>query len=122
MQTTLAYHLSDTDASAAIGIGSRFGLGKVRDIEVNQLWLQDKLYIGEIALNKVGTNQNIADALTKAVSVEVLGCHVNNSSGECRRDRHRIAPEIDDEDSEKIGKGSEQEQWLESMVAADGNN
>ena len=28
-----------TDASAAIGIGSRIGIGKVRHIEVNQLWL-----------------------------------------------------------------------------------
>ena len=32
----------NTDASAAIGIGSRLGLGKVRHIEVNQLWLQEK--------------------------------------------------------------------------------
>ena len=30
-----------TDASAAVGIGSRIGIGKVRHIEVNQLWLQE---------------------------------------------------------------------------------
>ena len=32
-----------TDATAAKGIAARRGLGKVRHIEVNQLWLQDKV-------------------------------------------------------------------------------
>ncbi len=31
-----------TDASAAKGIASRRGLGKVRHIEVSQLWLQER--------------------------------------------------------------------------------
>ncbi len=31
------------DASAAIGIANRVGIGKVRHIEVNQLWLQEKV-------------------------------------------------------------------------------
>ena len=34
-----------TDASAAKGIASRRGLGKVRHIEVHQLWLQKKAII-----------------------------------------------------------------------------
>ncbi len=37
-----------TDASAAKGIASRRGLGKVRHIEVNQLWLQDKVGRGKL--------------------------------------------------------------------------
>ena len=32
-----------TDANAAIGIGSRRGTGKVRHLETNQLWVQDKV-------------------------------------------------------------------------------
>ena len=32
-----------TDASAAKGIASRRGLGKVRHIEVNQLWVQERV-------------------------------------------------------------------------------
>ena len=32
-----------TDASAAQGISNRLGIGKVRHIETNQLWLQQKL-------------------------------------------------------------------------------
>ena len=34
----------NADASAAIAIASRLGLGKVRHIEVTQLWLQEKVY------------------------------------------------------------------------------
>ena len=42
-----------TDASAAKGIATRRGLGKVRHIEVNQLWLQKKVSRGEIHVMKV---------------------------------------------------------------------
>ena len=46
-----------SDASAAIGIASRRGSGKVRHIEVNQLWLQDKVLSGDIEVTKIGTGQ-----------------------------------------------------------------
>ena len=32
-----------SDASAAIGIASRRGLGKIRHLEVSQLWLQQRV-------------------------------------------------------------------------------
>ena len=60
-----------TDASAAKGIASRRGLGKVRHIEVNQLWVQEKVSTGEITTRKIGTKDNLADALTKHVEAEV---------------------------------------------------
>ena len=44
-----------SDASAAIGIAQRRGLGKVRHIEVNQLWLQEKVANGTIIIEKIGT-------------------------------------------------------------------
>ena len=53
----------NTDASAAIGIGSRLGIGKVRHTEVKQLWLNDKGLKGVVVLKKVGTLENVADAL-----------------------------------------------------------
>ena len=46
-----------SDASAAIAIASRRGLGKVRHIEVCQLWLQDKVRRGDIKVAKVGKPQ-----------------------------------------------------------------
>ena len=57
-----------SDASAAIAIASRRGLGKVRHIEVCQLWLQEKVRSGEVKVVKVGTDENVADSLTKYVS------------------------------------------------------
>ena len=109
----------NTDASAAIGIGSRLGLGKVRHIEVNQLWLQDKVYKGEITLKKIGTDENLADALTKPVSAEILSYHVEKSGAEVRRDRHRLAPEVAENNGGRDAgdESSEQERWLEPGAA-----
>ena len=65
-----------TDASAAKGIASRKGLGKVRHIDVSQLWLQDRVSKGDIAIEKVSTHINLADALTKHVDSGKLDSHM----------------------------------------------
>ena len=56
------------DASAAVGIVKRRGLGRIRHIDVTQLWLQEKVSEGVIEIVKVNTKENISDALTKGVS------------------------------------------------------
>ena len=43
----------NTDASAALGIASRRGLGKVRHIDVSQLWLQQRVANGDLIVQKV---------------------------------------------------------------------
>ena len=43
MGVSLRVIVVKTDASAAKGIASRRGLGKVRHIDVSQLWLQDRV-------------------------------------------------------------------------------
>ena len=42
-----------TDASAAKAMAGRVGAGKVRHMEVTQLWLQDRVSRGEIRVKKV---------------------------------------------------------------------
>lgn len=64
-----------SDASAAISISTRTGFGKVRHIEVCQLWLQDKVKQAKISVVEVGANEHVADTLTKHVSKETLGKH-----------------------------------------------
>ena len=94
----------------------------MRHIEVNQLWLQDKVYSAEVILNKAKSDEHIADALTKVVVAETLGCHMDNNSGECRRDRHWMAPEVTEEhaaEDRDREEGSEQEQWLESVATTE---
>ena len=56
------------DASAAVGMVMRRGLGRVRHIDVTQLWLQEKAASGQISIKKVGTKENVSDCLTKGVS------------------------------------------------------
>ena len=54
-----------TDSSAAKGISARKGVGRVRHIVVNQLWVQDKVRSGDIEIVKVDGDKNLGDALTK---------------------------------------------------------
>ena len=81
-----------SDASAAIAIASRRGLGKVRHIEVCQLWLQEKVRSGEVKVVKVGTDENVADSLTKYVNSEILRKHMRATGQLAREGRHRLAP------------------------------
>ena len=84
-----------SDASAAIGIASRIGIGKVRHIEVTQLWLQEKVAGGTIIIEKVPSKSNLADAMTKAMDREGIDRHVQGVNAERRRDRHPIAPAME---------------------------
>ena len=81
-----------TDASAAKAIASRKGLGKVRHIEVNQLWIQDKVGSGDIEIHKIPGSINPADALTKYVEGELLGRHMMMTCQYLCLGRHDIMP------------------------------
>ena len=84
-----------TDSSAAKGIASRRGLGKVRHVEVNQLWVQEKVADGSIELSKVGGDVNIADSLTKHVGREILERHMKETNQSVVEGRHVLMPRID---------------------------
>ena len=74
---------------------NRVGSGKIRHIEVIQLWLQDKVSSKVIVFNKVGTDDNLADALTKGVDANSIAKHVEGVSIELRQDRHALAPALE---------------------------
>ena len=67
------------DASAAQGIALRRGLGRVKHIEVTQLWLQDKVAEGKIKIKKVGTKENLSDALTKGLPAGDIMWHMEST-------------------------------------------
>ena len=54
-----------TDSSAAIGICSRQGLGKLRHLDTHTLWIQQAVRTGRVDLRKVPGTRNPADLLTK---------------------------------------------------------
>jgi hypothetical protein len=54
-----------TDSTAAIGIASRQGLGKLRHLDVHTLWLQQAVRSKRLKLRKVPGEENPGDAFTK---------------------------------------------------------
>ena len=54
-----------TDSSAALGIATGSGLGKLRHLETHIPWVQDKVRTGAIAVRKVAGEVNPADLFTK---------------------------------------------------------
>ena len=66
-----------TDATAAIGIARRKGLGKIRHLDVTDLWIQDKIRSGAIRLSKVPGSENMADVLTKYVERKIMDAAIN---------------------------------------------
>ena len=49
------------DSSAAVGVISRSGLGKLRHIEVQDLWLQEAVKAGRLAIFKIKGEHNDSD-------------------------------------------------------------
>lgn len=54
-----------TDSSAALGIASRSGLGRIWHLETHTLWVQEKVRVGAITVKKVRGDVNPADLFTK---------------------------------------------------------
>ena len=56
-----------SDATAAIGIASRQGLGRIRHVAVADLWVQQRLKAKDFTVHKVNGLENISDLMTKAL-------------------------------------------------------
>ena len=54
-----------TDSSAAKSFVSRKGLGKMKHLEIRDLWLQREVSLGKVVVNKVDGKKNPADLMTK---------------------------------------------------------
>ena len=60
-----------SDPNDAIGIGQREGLeGRTRHIQVQYLWIQERIAKEELLMRKVDTKKNPADLMTKFLSKE----------------------------------------------------
>ena len=83
-----------TDSSAAKGISSRRGLGKVRHVELNALWLQDQVARGRIAVRKISGEENISDSLTKPATPDRIKQTMRGTLQRVVPGRHAIMPEV----------------------------
>ena len=62
-----------TDNSAAKSFVSRRGLGKMRHIEIRDLWLQKEVKEGKVIVHKIPGIENPADLMTKILIVGETG-------------------------------------------------
>eukprot|EP00972_Heterocapsa_arctica_P055587 8199258-Heterocapsa_arctica.AAC.1 len=60
------------DASAALGLINRQGLGKARHVETQWLWIQQATREGRVTMNKIPGAENPADLLTKPLDHEKI--------------------------------------------------
>ena len=82
------------DASAAIGIVSREGLGKLRHLRVQYLWIQDRVKSGDVHVAKIAGRDNPADLLTKYLPAADMQRHLECLECEVLRDRADVAPKL----------------------------
>jgi hypothetical protein len=83
-----------SDASAAIAIVNRSGVGKLRHIRVQYLWLQQRVADKDIVVQKVAGTENPADLMTKHLSFEVMAKHVEKLYFNLNKDRAKTAPKL----------------------------
>ena len=82
------------DASAALGIVHRKGLGKVRHIDTNTLWVQQAACTKRIQYMKVLGTVNPADALTKHLTEILREQHMRRINLSFDSGRAAAAPEL----------------------------
>ena len=64
------------DASAALGVAQRKGLGKIRHLHTGSLWIQEQELKQRIKLLKVNGSKNTSDMMTKNLARELMERHV----------------------------------------------
>jgi len=84
-----------SDASAAIPIVNRSGVGKLRHVRVQYFWLQQRVRDKDILVQKVAGTENPADLMTKHLSFEIMAKHVEKLNFNLNKDRAKTAPKLE---------------------------
>ena len=98
------------DASAALGIISRKGLGKVRHLDTNHLWIQEVSAKRSVEFSKIAGEANSADLMTKAMDQRTLLKHLKALMVEIEETDAKEEPE------EEEGKEPEYSSNINSSV------
>ena len=83
-----------TDASATLGIVNRQGLGKLRHVKVQYLWLQEKVRDKTLEVVKIHGPDNPADLMTKYLPAHDIEKHLETLHIERRDNRAEMAPKL----------------------------
>ena len=82
------------DSSAALGVVSRKGNGKLRHIRVGQLWIQQAAEDEVLAYRKISGDRNPVDACTKHVNARILDMAIESAGLEIRGGRAEEGLEV----------------------------
>ena len=82
-----------SDATAAIGIARRRGMGRIRHLDVTDLWVQEKFTSKAASIDKVLGTENPADILTKHVDGPALKVALQRMGMTVLEGRSGIAPQ-----------------------------
>ena len=82
------------DASAALGIAQRKGVGKVRHLSTGTLWLQEQELKDILKIQKIPGSENIADIFTKNLGQALLEKHLDFMNLEYRGGRASAAAQL----------------------------
>ncbi len=89
----------------------RQGLGKTRHIQVQYLWLQERVQNQELEIEKIGTKENPADLMTKYLKNDVIMGHLKRLRYKTKIDRANTAPELNRID--RVDRwNKEDERWI----------
>ena len=82
------------DSSAALGVVSRKGNGKLRHVRVGMLWIQEKQENEELTFKKVLGTENPADLMTKNLAQGIIDSHLVRINAIILSGRADLAPEL----------------------------
>ena len=85
-----------TDAIAAIGIARRRGIGRIRHLDTEDLWIHEKCRTNEIDLQKIDGKNNPADLFTKHLGRSDMQTHLQFLGVEHTSGRADAAPKLVD--------------------------
>ena len=106
MQLNATVH---SDASAALAIAQRQGLGKLRHLKVQYLWVQEKVRKGDIGIRKVDGKENPSDLMTKHLNFWDLTKHLEALGVSTSTSRAAIAPRLAGDGGQK--KEEDESEW-----------
>ena len=93
------------DSAAALGIAQRAGIGKVRHLRTQGLWVQEVRVSGRIAYHKVLGEKNPADLLTKFMTAELASKHLSTLNMKMTEGRAESAPSLSSVGIDKSSDG-----------------
>ena len=77
------------DSSAAIGVASRRGNGKLRHVKVGMMWIQEMVEQEEVSVNKVAGEENPAKCVVKGTSKARRKSRWSWKAKEAKKQRNR---------------------------------